>query len=37
MAAVREELERPGRVRESNEEAKEGSVLHERVKMQHGL
>lgn len=32
----KKELERPGRVRGSKEEAKEGSLLERRTKMQHG-
>lgn len=36
LAGVGEELKRPGRVRRSEEEAKEGSFLDERTKMQHG-
>ena len=36
LAGLREKLKRPGRVRRSEEEAKEGSLLDERTKMQHG-
>lgn len=36
LAGVREALKRPGRVRRSEEEAKEESFLDERTKMQHG-